>query len=164
MNHPGHGLLLSGAPALALVVMLGGCGARQAPKADLHPIDEGRAVLVMQEALEANGVKPAPGPDVDLGDGQKLHVELLVGDTGYGIAYVTAYEAETLGKRLPQRRSSEEMRIQVLGDLRVLLLYDDGYQYDSGETHSQTAVAAEGKLKRDIADYVLRVVKQRQAP
>jgi len=163
MNIARYCSLTSAAPVLALALLLGGCGGRQAPKTDLHPIDQGRAVLLMQEAIESNGVKPAPGHDVDLGEGKKLHVDLLVGSTGYGIAYVTAYEAEALGKSLPQRRNSEEMRIQPVGDLHVLLLYDDGYQYDAGETHSQTAVAAEGKLKRDVADYMLRVVKSHES-
>ena len=54
------------------------------------------------------------------------------------------------------------MRISRLGDVSVLLLYDDAYQYDAGETHTVTAVAAERKLGKDVADFITRVVKAQE--
>src|SRR5512133_1550163 len=155
--------LLPSLATLALGSALACGGAQKSARPDLRSIEEGRAVLLIQEELQANGAKPEAGKDVPLPDGKTLHVEATVAGTPYGVAYVTAYEAERLGGSLPTRKSADELRIGQFGDSSVLLLYDTAYQYDVADTHTATAIAAEQRLKKDIADFVIRVVKAGEA-
>ena len=120
-------------------------------------------MLLIQEALQQNGAQPEAGKDVTLPNGKTLHIEATVAGGPYGVAYVTAYEAERLAGGLPARRSADELRIGQFGGSSVLLLYDDGYQYDVADTHTATAIAAEQRLRKDIADFVVRVVKAGEA-
>ena len=128
----------------------------------MRSLEQGRAVLVIQEAVHGNGVKPEAGRDVTLPNGVAMHVDVMVGGTSYGISFLTPQIVERLGSSLTPRRSADEMRISRLGDVSVLLLYDDAYQYDAGETHTVTAVAAERKLGKDVADFITRVVKAQE--
>jgi len=154
---------LAAALGLALVLGTTACGAaRTTPRSDMRPLEDGRATLVIQQAIEANGSKPEPGRDVPSPSGAMLHVDVMVGGTSYGVAFLTAQDVQKLGSALTPRRSPDEMRITKLGDVSVLLLYDDAYEYDAGETHTVTAVAAERKLSKDIADFITRVIKAQE--
>lgn len=148
------------AALLAAALLSAGCGASSsAVRPEMQLLDERRAVLLIEQAMEQNGVTPGPGKDTTMRDGQVLHVDVTVDGTVYGVAYVTEREAGRLGSSLPPRRRSDELRlIRPEGDV-VLLLYQDRYEYDTADTHSATAIAAENELKKDIADFALRVVK-----
>jgi hypothetical protein len=137
-------------------------GAVTSARPDMRTLEEGRAVLVIQQAMNANGTTPDPGRDVPLPNGNTLHVDVIVGGTGYGVAFLTPQAVQKIGSALPPRRNADEMRITRLGDVSVLLLYDDAYQYDAGETHTATAVAAERKLTKDVGDFITRVVKAQE--
>jgi hypothetical protein len=148
--------LLAATTALAVV----GCGAAPAPvRPDMRTLDERRAVLVIQEALQDNGAKPGPAKEVTTAAGKPLRVEATVVGTNYGVAFITEQEAADLGAALPPRRDTDELRLIRPGQDIVLLLYQDRYQYDVADTHSATAVAAENELRKDIGDFVQRVVK-----
>jgi len=143
-----------------LAVVLSGCsGASAVTRPDMRDLDERRAVLVIQSAIQDNGEHPGPGKDVTMSNGEVLHVDVTVGGTPYGVAFVTEREATTLGSALPPRRRSDELRLIRPEQNVILLLYQDGYQYDVADTHAATAVTAENKLTKDIADFVLRVVR-----
>ncbi|MCC6524286.1 MAG: hypothetical protein IT373_16625 [Polyangiaceae bacterium] len=137
-----------------------GCAGSQAGHGseDLRPVDEARAVAVIDEALTAQHLTVAPGADVASPDGD-VHVELWV-EQGYGIAYVTELEDQKSGGKLPKAKGRVLPLLRVEGDRTVLVLYDRDYQYDAGKTHSSTALTAELKLKRDVTDFALQVVKK----
>ena len=146
-----------------LALGAGACGGAGTPaRPDMRTLEDGRAVLVIQQAMQENGTKPEPGRDVPLPNGSPLHVDVMVGGTGYGVAFLTPQDVKKIGSALPARRNAEEMRITRLGEVSVLLLYDDAYQYDAGETHTATALAAERKLAKDIGDFITRVIKAQE--
>ena len=118
-------------------------------------------MLVIQEALRSLGIQPGPGTDATLTTGKPIYVDVTLTGTEFGIAYLAGLEVGRLGADLPARSESGALRVMPLGDRLVLLLYEDTYQYDSAETHTATAVAAEAKLRRDVADFVHRAVKGR---
>lgn len=125
----------------------------------MRELDERRALLVIQNSIADHHARPGPNKDVPLGDKQ-LTVDVTVEGTPYGVAFITAREAQQLGKALPTRQASDELRlVRPTPDDIVLVLYQDVYQYDVSDKHTVTAQTAELKLRKDVGDFVLRVVK-----
>lgn len=153
-----RGALLLG--SFTLSILTTGCGASSAARRpDMRELDERRAVLVIQQSIQDHGERPGAGQDVTMTTGEPLHIDVMVAGTPYGVAFVTEQEAARLGSALPPRRRADELRLIRPEQNVVLLLYQDGYQYDVADTHAATAVTAENKLSKDVADFVLRVVR-----
>lgn len=128
---------------------------------DMRPVEERRARAVIEKAISGEGMSPAPPRDVTLDGGAVLSEDMSVADTKYGVAYLTVPEAKALGASIPPYEPDrEELRLVRGTDGEVvLILYEQAYEYDAGETHTVTAVTAEAKLDRDVGDFVLHVVK-----
>jgi hypothetical protein len=149
--------------ALTCLALSTACGPAQTrPETALKPLEERRARGIIEQAVLDNGSRPVKGRLVKLADGTDMTEDLALKDEVYGIAYITAREAELLGKSLPERSpDSQQLRlVRGTGGAIILLLWETDYRYDAGEQHTATAVAAERKLSRDVADFILHVVKQ----
>jgi len=87
---------------------------------------------------------------------------MAIAGESYGIAYLTEREAGKVGTSVPEYRPDEEQLRLVSGTEGsiTLILYEQNYRYDAGETHETTAITAEKRLARDVSDFVLHVVKQ----
>lgn len=158
-----HKLSLLLAATLGLAAALPACSGSQAPKSNiLKPIEERRARAMIQQVVDRQGQRPAAGRTIKLpGDGELIEDVTLAG-TSYGVAYMTADEATKAGAAVPKYNpESQQLRLVRGGNQEVVLvLYEQAYMYDAGDAHSTTAVTAERKLKRDVEDFIMHVVKQ----
>lgn len=156
------GRLAKVASLFILFVSSAGCdpGEARAPN-PTRPLDERRAVEVIRKAVGLEGSRPAAGRDATIAGTEKM-IRIDVGVEGheYGIAYITADDAEKLGDAIPPKPATDEKarlaRVGEGGEVRVVLLYQDNYRYDDlvGEEHQQTAINAERILTRDVQDFL----------
>jgi len=137
-------------------------GGQNRPETVMRPIEERRARGVIEQTLVDNGMRPAKGRVVQLQDGSELAEDMAIAGESYGIAYLTEREAGKVGTPVPEYRPDEEQLRLVSGTEGsiTLILYEQNYRYDAGETHETTAITAEKRLARDVSDFVLHVVKQ----
>jgi hypothetical protein len=149
---------------LTVVAPLAACGGGQRPTTAMKPIEERRARGVIEKALVDNGMRPATGRVVKLNGGVELVEDMAIEGEKYGIAYLTEPEAAKAGSAVPAyQRESEQLRlVPGQGGTITLIVYEQNYRYDAGDTHATNAVTAEKRLSRDVADFVLHVVKQRK--
>ncbi len=139
-----------------------GCSAGQGRlhATELRSLDEQRAVEIIQSAAARNHCPPGPSRTVAIREGHELGVDVGVAGGRFGIAFLAEREAAELAGVLPARPPSDKLHVfQPQPELGVLLLYSDRYQYDVGDAHSATAIAAERRLSTDVADFIVRVVK-----
>jgi hypothetical protein len=155
-----------------LAVLLGGLsacgpGEAKAPNAT-RSLDERRAVEVIRRAIKNEGEDPAAGRDEPIaGNGKILHLDVGVQGHAYGVVYVTGDDAAALGPAIPEPNKKDEklklVRVGADGEAHVVLLYQQNYVYDdlAGEAHSQTTIAAENALARDVRDFVTHARSQK---
>jgi len=155
-------VLLAGLACLAVTTA---CGPSQVrPTTALKPLEERRARGIIEQAVLDNSYRPTEGRSVKLRDGSELTEDMAIDGEVYGIAYLTEREVQLLGKSVPTRNpESQQLRlVRGTGGAIVLVLWEDDYRYDAGDEHTVTIVTAEKKLSRDVADFLLHVVKQRK--
>jgi hypothetical protein len=102
---------------------------------------------------------------ITLEGGVPLDVD--VGDAGgaFGVAYVTATERAKLGKAMPAVDKSDNAALTVVRGAEnqpILVLDADNYTYDDarGDDHEEPSAVAEGKLRRDVRDFLVHVAKK----
>ncbi len=157
-----------GAAALAAFALFGcGPGEAKAPNA-MRALDERRALEVIRQAVKNEGVDPAAGRDAKLTGGTKdIHIDIGIAGKDYGIAYISADDAQKLGDAIPHaNKKDERLRLVRAGDdgeTRIVLLYQDNYLYDdlSGEGHEQTTISCERALTRDVQDFITHARTQK---
>ena len=144
-----------------------GCGPGEAKAPNpTRPLDERRAIEVIRRAIKNEGMDPDPGRDEPLTNGKPLHIDVGVKGHAYGIAYITSEDAEALGTAIPSpNKPDEKLKLVRCGDgeTHVVLLYQQNYRYDdlAGEAHSQTTIAAESALARDVQDFITHARSQK---
>lgn len=159
-------------PALALAAALVSLACGGPPPRTVNPsrpLDERRAIDLIDEAFREEHDRGVPGGDLALSDTQTLHVDVSGQDRKYGVAYVTAPERIALGATLPPRDPAMGDALQLVsglgsdGDARVLVLQDTDYMYDeqAGVGHEASNVATETRLRRDVQDFLLRAHKEK---
>jgi hypothetical protein len=101
------------------------------------------------------------GRSFDLGDGFVLREDVRIAGGPYGVAYITPEEREAAGKKLP-RYNPESGALSIstpAEDAVVLILHDVAYRFDaSGQSTTETPVAAESAVSRDVGDFLVHVV------
>jgi hypothetical protein len=151
-----------------VLVLAPGCGG-EPPKAPpvMRPIDEPHAVSIIMRVFRELGVDPERNRIIHFGDNaSELRLDVAAKGKQFGIAYITWQDADKLGDALPRRRDPDTL-IVVRGigedaDARAVLLYAGDYMQDdlSGEEHTSTTIAAEGKLERDAKDVVRKALHE----
>jgi hypothetical protein len=149
------------AAAFALGLVTLGCGPAEvrAPN-PTRTLDERRAIEVIRRAVGDEGERPAAARDVETKNGKTLHVDVSIEGHDFGIAYISAEDAEKLGDAIPPPNKKNEMlrlfRAGEGGETRIVLLYQENYLYDdlAGESHEQTTITAERVLSRDVRDFI----------
>ncbi len=161
MNNPiRHFTTVFAMACISLYGLACGPGEARAPN-PTRPLDERRAIEVIRKAISLENARPAPARDVTIAGYEKpLRVDVSVEGHEYGVAYITAEDAEKLGNAIPPKNGPDEKlrlaRAGENGDVRIVLLYQDNYRYDDlvGEEHEQTTIAAERLLTRDVQDFI----------
>jgi hypothetical protein len=157
--------------ACGALVALGalGCGPGEAKAPNpTRALDERRALEIIRRAVKNEGVEPAAGRDEPIaGSGKVIHIDVGVAGKGYGIAYITAEDADALGDAIPPPNKKDEklklVRAGSDGETHVVLLYQQNYKYDdlAGEGHEQTTITIEGTLSRDVQDFITHARAQK---
>lgn len=149
---------LSAVAGLAFV----GCGPPETPASRvLRPLEVRRARAIIEHELQRAGSPARPGRSFELEHGYRLREDAQIGAGPYGIAYVSREEAALAGPALP-KRDAEATKLRLLrptSDAIVLLLFQDSYRYDAGDEVTAPVIAAEKMLARDVADFLVHVVK-----
>jgi hypothetical protein len=121
-------------------------------------------VELILEAFREENDRGVTGRSVALAAGKRLDVDVTAAGKQYGVAYVTANERHALGLAVPTPQPGMEDALHLvrgaMGDseARVLVLQDIDYLYDDqvGDEHEATVLTAEGKLDRDVRDFLVR--------
>jgi hypothetical protein len=152
------------AAAVVCVVALGACSG-EPPKAPtiLRPIDEPHAVAIMARVFREFGLEPVRNRNIKFGNNDaELRLDVAAKDRRFGIAYITAQDADKLGEDTPRRRDPDAI-IVVRGngdddDVHAALLFAADYMQDdlAGEAHTATSIAAEQKLVLATKDILRR--------
>jgi hypothetical protein len=157
MRAPSTPWLVGGA---LVALSLAGCSGEgaQAPN-PTRPLDERRAIEVIRRAIGQAGEKPGPARELALSSGKPIRIDVGVDGHEYGIVYVTEADAAELGAAIPKPTGGDKLQIArggPDGSTRVVLLFAGSYLYDDhvGEAHEQTIITSEGKLARDVRDFI----------
>ncbi|MFW5741613.1 MAG: hypothetical protein ACOC1F_14780 [Myxococcota bacterium] len=157
-----RGWIAGAAAGLALAVL--GCGPPEAKAPNpTRPIDEGRAVKLIAQALQAQGLEPLPPRMVTLAGGTQVRLDVGVQGREIGFVYLTAADVRALGDDPIATRPNVGSELIVrTGEgedekLHAVILYATDYLYDDnvGEEHEATAITAENKLDRDARDFMM---------
>jgi hypothetical protein len=140
------------------------CGAAPPPRTADEPevqLGETRALEVIEATLRERGVLYTPGWDLDVGGELRFNVDLHLGTGDFGIEYVTAQDRADEPTLPPPPRTRELQILPGAGDdsrAQILLLDERAYTFDPHAEHVQagatSAQDAEGKLARDVSDFV----------
>jgi len=163
-----HGELSRLCPWLLVAALLHGCSGPDARTPNpTRPLDERRAVEVIRRAITDEGAEPVPGRDIQLVSGKTLTIDVGVKDHEFGIAYITAEDAQKLGDAIPPPNKKDERlrlaRAGEEGEIRIVLLYQENYLYDdlAGAVHEQTTITCERSLARDVQDFITHAKTQK---
>ncbi len=150
--------------AASLAVSLVGCGPPEARAPNpMRPIDEGRAVKLIAQAMSAEGIQPAAPRTVSLSGATSVVLDVGAQGRQIGVVYLTASDLHELGDNPLAKRPSVGSELIVRGGegpddgMHVVVLYASDYVYDDnvGEDREATAITAENKLDRDVRDFVI---------
>jgi hypothetical protein len=149
--------------AIFLLGLVLGCAAPEA-KAPAHPtqpLDEKRALAVIEQAYRDAGAVVAAGRPVRLATGKTLRVDVSTEGRRYGVAYLTGADQMQLDAAdLPPHTPGGDLPVVqgagADGDAVILVLFADDYQYDDfrGTGRESPGIAAERKLARDVRDFL----------
>ena len=160
--------LLRLCPWLVTALLVHGCSGPDARAPNpTRPLDERRAIEVIRRAMLDEGADPAAGRDVQLVGGKTLTIDVGVKSHDFGVAYITAEDAQKLGNAIPPpNKKDERLRLARSGDdgeVRIVLLYQENYLYDdlAGEVHEQTTITCERSLARDVQDFITHAKTQK---
>jgi hypothetical protein len=129
-----------------------------------RPLEERRAVELILNAFVEENDRGVTGRAIALAGGKLLQVDVGAVGKKYGVAYVSANERHSLGLAVPTVQPGTEDALHLIRgtqadtDSRILVLQDTDYMYDDqvGEEHEATVLTAEGKLDRDVRDFLVR--------
>ena len=127
----------------------------------MRPIDEGRAVKLIAQALADDGLVATPPRTVMLRNNTEVTLDVGVADRKVGVIYLTANDLQKIpGHSAAAKNDSQDLHFEPgdgpdIGSRFVILVASD-YTYDDnvGTDHEQTATTAENKLQRDVRDFV----------
>lgn len=138
------------------------CAPAKGPDQVLKPLEERRARAIIEEAIRAGGMDPTAPHIIKLKRNEaELAEDMRIGEGPYAVAYLTYDEEKKLAGSIAARDpKDEQLRLEPGRDGEiVLILWAQNYRFDEGEDHTATAVTAERKLRRDVADFIQHVVK-----
>ena len=127
------------------------------------PMDEARAQHVIAEVFENEGVKPEAGRAMALAPGAPIKLEVAATGHLYGVVWLTPAIKQQLGTLVPKHDNDEGSLVVLDGagtdkGGHALLLWGTDYMTDDldGTAHTETEIAAEKRLQRDVRDFVYK--------
>lgn len=164
---------------LVCAALLLGCAAGPAPaprapqpiaRAPLRSLDEQEAIALIERLLREAKLHPIAGWQVDLPKRAEFEVDLRLGDTGFGIEWVSAQDRTRYGELLPSPGPGGQLRLLSAGqDARpqalILVLDHESYRLPTrdgshtAQLHAHSPDDAqvrdlEQRLRRDLMDFL----------
>lgn len=158
-------LVRAGLLALGLAACGGDDGAAKAPRSTRF-LDERRAVEIIRRTMDQQGLKAAPAREENV-NGKPVRVDVGVDGKQFGVIFLTQEDAEKAGDAIEPAPKGEDQPLRLVtggpeGDAKFVVLYQSAYAYDDhlGESHQETTIASEGKLARDVKDFLIRATSK----
>jgi hypothetical protein len=166
--------LRGGAMAMLLACASGPQPTTPAPqpeqRAPLRSLDEPEAIALIERLLREAKLRPVAGWQVALPERAAFEVDLRLGDTGFGIEWVSAQDRTRYGELLPAPGPGGQLRLlNGAEDARpkplILVLDHESYRFASRDrSHTAQLHAAspdgddvrdlEQRLRRDLMDFL----------
>jgi hypothetical protein len=128
-----------------------------------RPMDEPRAQDVIAKTFQAEGVDPEAGRAFTIASGKTLKLEVAASGKKFGVLWMTRDVSRELASFLPAHQNDDGALVVLNGvgpdtKSHVLALWEGDYVTDdlAGASHSETEIAAEKKLERDIRDFLVK--------
>ncbi len=149
-----------------LLVVLCACGGattrRSATAADLRDISEARANDMIEELFAEMGIPFSTQWNVDDGASEPFEVDFRVGDTLYGVEWVSPQDRVDYGDRIPEPDPTGQLQtLAGHGDddgVQILVLDHVSYRYDPDRERVQAGATGvrevESRLRRDVRDFI----------
>ena len=150
----------------SLLFSIAGCGGSRSGEASEPPelltLSEARALEIIGEVLAEEGIQPGSGWTVQIAPETTLDVDVRLGQSSFGIEWISPQDRADMGEALPQPASGGQLRI-VPGagedaSAQVLALEHSTYQYANEREAVQRGVPgaseAEERLRRDVRDFL----------
>ena len=150
--------------ALAFCLLACGDDAPARAPAQARPMDGPRAQQVIAQTFRGEGVEPEGGRTFALSVKDQAPLSVAAAGHKWGVVWLTRDRMRDLAAYLPKHSADPDAPLVVLNgagadaDVHALALWESDYMTDdlAGESHASTEIAAEGKLQRDVRDFVLK--------
>ena len=135
-----------------------------------RPVDEGRAMKIIAQALQSEGISPAEARDVELIGGKSLRLDVAAQGRKIGVVYLTANDRVQLGSHplaSVAASSGGDLHVETGAkqdsDTYFVILRAEDYTCDDlvGDKHESSNIAAENKLERDVRDFAVLARKHK---
>jgi hypothetical protein len=127
-----------------------------------RPMDEPRAQDVIAKTFQGEGVDAEPNRSFTIASGKTLKLDVAATGKKFGVLWMTRDARRDLQTFLPARSGDALVVLNGVGPdtkAHVLALWDSDYVTDdlaNGAEHSETEIAAERKLERDVRDFLVK--------
>lgn len=161
-----HKLFCAGLGCSSLVLLLVACATPLPPtaqhaRAPAEPVTEPEALALIDAILVESQVTAVPGWRIELPPQTAIEVDLRLGDSSFGIEWVTPEDRERLGGALPDPDPQGQLRLlsgqapDAAARPLVLLLDAESYaQSDGAERDARTREHLRKRLQRDVGDFL----------
>jgi hypothetical protein len=133
-------------------------------------LDEGEAIALLERMLREAKLRPIPGWQVALPKRTDFEVDLRLGDTGFGIEWVSAQDRTRYGSLLPAPGPGGQLRLLsgAEGERKpalILVLDHESYRFVERDPAKTAVLQArppddaqmrdvEHRLRRDLTDFL----------
>ena len=156
------------ARAVVLTTLACACGSSERrsldrPKPTLVPMPESRALELIDGWLTESAWIGRPGWVVAISDRAHLEVDLRLGNSNFGIEWVSDEDRDRYGSALPPPAPEGQLRLFHSKDgAQVLILDQEVYRSPRERTLDRSMVLsdAEMRLRRDLMDFIAYVERQ----
>ena len=133
----------------------------RATDADLREITETQAGEIIAEVGRQSSVVISSGWRVNIGTTEPFEVDFRLGETAFGVEWVTPQDRADFGNHLPEPDPNGQLKIVpgrgADGAVQILVLEATTYRYDPDADRVQQGSfgmrEAEGNIQRDVRDY-----------
>lgn len=133
-------------------------------------MDEPRAQNIIARTFQTEGIDPEAGRTFALSTKDSPKLEVAAQGHKFGVIWLTHDLEKEIASFLPKHDNDEGSLVVLDGagassGGHALVLWETDYMTDdlSGASHSETQIAAERKLERDVRDFLLKA-KSEQWP
>lgn len=151
--------------SLLTILVAAACGpapASTTPSAHaLRPLTEAQASQIIAQMLADAGHEVGAAFELDHGAEAPLEVDFRVGESRFGVEWISAQDREAAGESLPEPVPGQLRILPGAGEqaeMEILLLEETTYRYDPDRRRTQSGsrglAEVEGRLRADLRDFL----------